>query len=410
MVGFIGLGVEVGMWFQLKRDIQTAADSAAIAGAFDVASGSSTSATVLTAATTNATSNGYDASEDTLTAVNPPTTGSNTSDDDAVEVNISSPVNLLFAGMFLESSITVAARAVASTYTGGDEACVLSLSGSAAKSINASGGAAVTMDGCVMAANSTASNAISVSNNSSLTTECLTTAGGVDLDGTITYGADCSGATTGASQIDDPYSDLAIPAEAATCDTETDPDVDNDFTLDQNDTNGDGVVVFCSNISINDSTPLEFESDTVYVFKGADLSINGGSDVTGTNVTFIFTGSGSDWGSVSINGNSDVNLSAQGAGSGDYAGILFYQDGDTTSQANNNFTFNGGSDTELMGVVYVPQNKVTFNGGNEVDGNDCLQIVANEVAFGGNAIMSNVCDASSGVDPLYSEVYIKLIE
>jgi len=58
MVGFVGLGVEVGMWFQLKRDVQTAADAAAIAGAYEAQDADSTSVTIQSAADADATLNG----------------------------------------------------------------------------------------------------------------------------------------------------------------------------------------------------------------------------------------------------------------------------------------------------------------------------------------------------------------
>ncbi len=183
MIGFIGLGVEAGMWFQNKRDIQTAADAAAAA----------------------ATLNGYVAGSDTLTAVNPPSTGSNTGDGEAVEVNISSSVNLIFANMFLDNAITIAARAVATTTTGGEEACVQAFDASTQRANNVTGSAVVDMEGCEVATNSAANNSISVSHNGTLGVDCIATVGNVN--GTVAMD-ECNDAKTGVSSITDPYSEV----------------------------------------------------------------------------------------------------------------------------------------------------------------------------------------------------------
>ncbi len=404
MVGFVGLGVEVGLWFQLKRDVQTAADAAAIAGAYEVLESSPTAATILAASSTDATLNGYDATTDTLTAVNPPTTGPNTGDDDAVEVNISTPVSLLFSSVFLDDSVTIAARAVASSEPGGDEACVLSLSDTSQGAVGIGG--TVTMDGCLIAAQSTSSSSIKVSGGGDLTVDCLSTSGDVTNLGTMTL-TECNSANIGVSEIADPYADLTMPAEVASssdCDTENNPDGSGNYSLAQNDTDGNGVVVFCSNVSLSTGT-YDFESGTTFAFFGADLSITGGT-VTGDGVTFLFTGSGNSWGGVNIAGNANVDLSAQSTG--DYAGMLFYQDGNASSN-NNNFTFTGGSSTELTGVIYAPNNDVSFSGNNVTDDDGCLQVVADTVDYNGNVTITNQCDGT-GVSAIYTSYTVLLIE
>ena len=39
LIGFVGLGAETGLWYALKRQDQSAADAAAISGAYEVAAG-----------------------------------------------------------------------------------------------------------------------------------------------------------------------------------------------------------------------------------------------------------------------------------------------------------------------------------------------------------------------------------
>jgi len=412
LVGAVGLGVEVGFWYQHRRDVQTLADAAALAGAYEAQDSAATSSTITTAATADATRNGYSVSTDSISAANPPASGSYTSDSGAVSISVSRTVQLLFAGWFLgSSSVTVSASAVATSVTGGDEACVLALSSSASRAVGMSGGASVSMDGCQVASNSTASDSIYVSNNSSLTVDCVTTAGNIDGTEDITYNV-CASGNESASTITDPYASLTVPAEAADCDTNSNTSSSDGqtFSLANNDTNGDGYVVFCGAVSINSGDSVTFDSDTVFVFNGDDLTINGGADVSGSGVTFLFTGSGSNqngWSSASVNGGGTVDLTAPT--SGDWAGILFFQDSDAPSHSSLNMTFNGNSDTDLTGVIYVPNNDLSFTGGNELDDNGCLQLVANEISFSGNADFENEC-TGTGVQSIYTSYTVSLVE
>src|SRR5215467_5426626 len=40
LIGFVGLGVETGLWYTIQRQNQTAADFAALSGAYEIANGS----------------------------------------------------------------------------------------------------------------------------------------------------------------------------------------------------------------------------------------------------------------------------------------------------------------------------------------------------------------------------------
>lgn len=410
LTGVVGMGLEFGLWFQAKRNLQTAADAAAIAGAYEAQESDATSASILSVATTDATRNGFDSSSDIIATNNPPSTGSYTSDTSAVESSLSQSIALLFAGVFLSSDVTVTARAVATAVPGGEEACVLSLSSSASRGISVSGGASVSMDGCQVASNSNASNSVYVSNNSSLAVDCVTTVGQVDGTEDITLNT-CSSVVEGNNAITDPYADLSVPAEADTCDINSNTTLSSDRDFDaSDDANGDGYVVFCGKLTVNSGVTATFDDDLVYVMNGDDLTINGGATATGENVTFIFTGSGSNangWASANISGGATVELSAPTSGT--WAGILFYQDGDAVTSSSLDMTFNGGSDMEMTGVIYVPNNDVSFTGGNSTDDNGCLQIVADEVSFGGDADLENQCSAA-GVDPIYVSIVVTLVE
>ncbi len=409
MVGMIGLGVEVAYWFQHKRNLQTVADSAAIAGAYEALSSSATAATIVTAATTDATRNGYDPTTDTITAVTPPTSGSYTADSSAVEVNLTRAVQTLFVGTFLGNSISIGARAVANSVLGGDEACVLALDTTAQNAINVSGTSSVSFDGCQIATNSSDDSSVNVANNADLTVDCISTVGGVD--GSPTYSS-CSGAKTGVNAITDPYAGLSVPdISADSCDYTGNGN--NAYAASDGETisvpSGTDYAILCNGFKINAGTSVTFSAGT-YIVTSGSFTINGGANVSGTDVTFIFTdsiGGNGNYADLSINGGGTVSLSAPT--SGDYPGILFYQDQNAPGSNSDIFSFNGNSDTELTGTIYVPKNDVTFSGGNETDDNGCLQIVALTVTFNGNADIENQC-AGSGVSSIYTSYIVSLVE
>ncbi len=406
MVAFVGLGLEVGLWFQSKRDLQTAADAAAIAGAYEAQDSSATSATILTAATTDATRNSYSATTDTIATSNPPGTGSYTADNGAVEINMTRSVSMLFANTYLGNSISISARAVATTGGGTDEACVLSLDTSDT-GVSVGGNGNITFDGCQVASNSSSSSALSVSGSGALITDCYSVVGDISDNGGLTVDNGCTG-STGASSITDPYSSLTAPNES--CDI-------NGYTYNTNaptTITGTGsysdAYTICGDFWVKKGTVTL--SPGLYVIDGGDFKSNAQGSITGTGVTIILKNGGQI---NNINGSSTVNLSAPVAAdsAGDWEGILFFQDPDTTSSCtgNNCNTLNGNSSTTFQGAMYFPDQEINMNGGNE-GSSPCLQIVALRVGFSGssNLAMDGSTCSAAGVTPIYIPGDVKLVE
>ena len=410
MIGFVGMGVEIGLWFESKRDLQTAADAAAIGGAYEAQDGSATSSTITSVATTDATRNGYNATTDTLTASNPPGTGSYTADANAVEVSISRSVNLLFSGYFMSSAINIVARAVATAGSGTDEACVLALD-TASTGVSVSGSGTITFDGCEVASNSSSSSALSVSGSGALTTDCYSVVGGVSATSGLTTDADCS-PDTGASAIADPYSSLTAPNEACDVNGYTYNTNGGSTTLAGNGwTSGvEDAYTICGDFWIRNGTVTM--SPGLYVIDGGDFKTNANGSINGTGVTIILKNDGQI---NNINGGSTVNLSAPTSSdnAGDWEGILFFQDPDTTSSCtgNNCNTLNGSSSTTFQGTVYFPDQEINVNGGNE-GSSTCLQIVALRVGFSGNSSLNagNSGCSAAGVSAIYLPGGVELVE
>lgn len=412
MMGFIGLGVEVGYWFSEKRSLQGAADAAAVSAAYSYANGNTTNSDLLTAATTDATRNGYTSTTDTIAAANPPGSGSYTADANAIEVTMTRNVSLIFAQLvtsFSDDQVTVNARAVATQSSIG-EACVLALD-TTDEGISVSGNGDVSFDGCLFAANSSDDDALSVTGSGDLTVDCYSVVGGVDESATLTLDSDCS-PQTNAFAISDPYASLEDPDDG-------DCDDPGGFTHNSNTSitypvSGSASYsepyVICGDFWIKKGT-VTMDSG-LYVIKG-DIKANATGTLNNASggVTIVLK----DGGQIdNFNGSSTVVLSAPSDSSaGDWQGILFYQDRDTSSSCtgNNCNTLNGNSSSSFNGVVYFPNQEIQISGGNS-GSSTCLQIVALRVSFTGNSDVNgdNSTCSSSGVSAINVPGPITLVE
>src|SRR4051812_25209666 len=115
LLGFLAFATDVGILLRQKRVIQTAADSAAIAGAAELSNGiDAAKAAALADSSQNGVTNGTGGV--TITVRNPPSSGPNAASASKalyVEVIISKPQQTFFMNVFNVSSLTVKARAVA---------------------------------------------------------------------------------------------------------------------------------------------------------------------------------------------------------------------------------------------------------------------------------------------------------
>ena len=113
LIGFAGLGLDVTIWYLAKRQIQTAADAGAIAGAHTLAKGGSKGA-AQQAVDIDVELNDFaiDATN-TSTAHIPPITGAYAGDNNAIEVYVTLSQPLYFAALFGAGPIDIRARAVA---------------------------------------------------------------------------------------------------------------------------------------------------------------------------------------------------------------------------------------------------------------------------------------------------------
>jgi Flp pilus assembly protein TadG len=445
LIGFVALGVEVGLWYAIKRQDQSAADAAAISGAYELAAGQAYS-DICALAERDAASNGFtfnaytcpatspscaDPPSGQMCANNPPVGSSNSN---AVEVILNRQENTLFANLFL-SNVAITSRAVAQVNLPG-YTCDLSLA-KTGTGISVQGSATLNLTGCGMAANSSSSSAISFGGGSNdvLDASWFQTVGNYSSNGSPVINV--STMLTDSTPVTDPYScnppqlgcagkiTYTMPAAPVTPTNPCYADSSTPTTLLPGLYGKSSGSHKCSDGSGSSSPPMSFTSGTttlcpgVYYLDGEDghgsafavkggtvkmgaanATTNGVTCGSGTGVTIIASSSSGTKGGGFNYQNGTVNLSAPTArvpsgctlGSTPCipSGILFYQDpadADTSKQGSgltSDSTLTAGTGTGMQGVLYTPATNVTFTGN---AGSTCFLVISLTMTYIGNSTM-----------------------
>lgn len=353
IVGIAGFGLESGIWYLEKRKLQTQADAAALAGAFERAKGQPGDVDVV--AGREAARNGFlYTAPNTIAVNNPPITGPRIGNGGAVEVILRRPHAPLFTSIFI-SDINVRTRAVAAVEVTG-AACVLALDPGMSGAITNQGNVTINLEGCSVAANSSHSRAIDIMGNGHLIAESLWTTGNYNLGGDAILDLQKK-PVVNAWKLDDPYEGIAIPS-IGSCNVSSAHYTGGSFTLSPG--------VYCDGMKFGSTSDIVLNPGTYYIDRG-DLEINASARVRcdctapGEGVTFVLTSTGasSEIGTVTINGGADVLLNAPSAPSDPFSGVLIYQDSVASTDGVNRL--NGGPLMSLTGAVYFRNQAVRWS-------------------------------------------------
>lgn len=409
VVAAAGLGTDTIQWVLWKRELQRAADSAAISGVYATIQGVSVNGQcgATSPVGRDLTINNHvrvGNANTNCTVENSPASGSYAADPNAVKVNLSVQRQLGFSSMFLPAAPIITASATATIVPDG-EYCVVSLEDTAATGITATGSATVDL-GCGMITNSTSMTAAVATGSSIVNASPIAAVGGIEAsdnwgDGTVLQPFTVA--------QEDPFENVQPPAPgdfpSGNCPNLTvgSNDTKTSFTLNA-DYKAMGTNTYCfRDITIRGS--VTFPSDSVIVLDGGSLSSNAGATINCSGCTFVLTNrstsASASIGNVDLNGSATVNISAPGTSStGDtiqYRGIAIYQDrrAQSGTSANQQSRINGNSSSFLQGAMYFPTQQLTFNGTAGMS-TQCLQLVARRVSYSGNLNISNSCPADSG--------------
>jgi Flp pilus assembly protein TadG len=407
VVGSAGLATDTVQWALMKRQVQRAADSAALAGVFGKLSGQtvsngncSSSAPISRDLTTIGLASTRLGTTPTCNVVTPNSPW-NAATYSAVKVTVSAQPTLAFASLFMTTAPTITASATAAMVQNG-KYCMISMDPNAETGISFNGNPNVTL-GCGMKTNAKGNSAIDCGGTGTITASPVAAVGYIptcnNFTGSTTYQSYSPPQT-------DPYGTINAPAVPGN------PNCNNDLAFNGQTTSIS--VVGTGSWADNTTTVKCYTDFTVgsgKTFTGSDLVIiiNKSSShgslgnltlqgtVNCTRCVFILTsdntGTPTPIGNVDINATAHLNLSAPSAGT--YNGILIYQDRRASTCGNWCNHINGASDSVIQGAIYMPKNEVQLNGGSGMNTN-CVQIVAWQLQFAGNTSVNNSCPGGPG--------------
>jgi hypothetical protein len=383
-IGTVGLAVDVAGWQAQKRQLQSIADAAALAGALErIRSG--TSASVGPAAAIDAETNGYVAASDTLVVLNPPQSGSRIGVGDSVEVIVRRETVSLFSHIIMPSTSFVSARAVGV----GDinDTCIWALNKTKQSSIKVAGAAVVDL-ACGMFANSSDDAALTQSGSGCLSASNIKMVGHAAVD--------CVSVepVTGARAVIDPLEHLQTPAPFPLCTNSSNITVSSGDFLQLN------PCVFTGKLTVHGTVDF---NPGLYVFDGAGITLGASAVVTGDEVHFYLTENSGTADSFDINGGADVTLSAGTTEDWEMAGVLIYHD--RNSQTNVVHSLTGGANMDLEGILYFPVQDVKFAGGSSFD-ISATMIIADEVDIAGNTSLGDFDGSATTANKLLIAAYL----
>jgi hypothetical protein len=403
LMGFVGLGIDVGYLRYEKRLQQAAADSAAIAGASDLGYGGH-SAALAAAAAASATS-GY--SDNTgaqntpcgtsahigcvkVTVNNGPASGPHSgvaTSADYVEVYVAATYSTFFMRVLGIPNATVTARAVATNLSSGiNNGCLFTLGNPSSKiqGININGKATLNATTCGIVDNG----------------DYDPVGGALTVNaGTFGVAGTCSGSGCGKGSV------TCANQSSANCPAYGEPAAGNPMASETppcNPCTGGTAASSNGNYTFNPGTYTSISlsgngTDTfnpgIYIINGSGgVSCSGTPAIIGTGVMFYFTNGAT----FNCQGNDNINLTAPSSSNcascaAQYDGILMYQDPADT----NGPSLGGNTGSSYGGVLYFPTSQVTFFG--NANSIDVGIVIADSFALSGHPTVN--LQGLSGITP-----------
>jgi hypothetical protein len=397
LMGFAGLGIDMGYLRYEKRLLQTAADGAAIAGASELLYGTSG---VTAAANHDATSNGFlaatanvnqcppsapatDVGSVAVTVNNPPCSGPHNGDAKYVEVYVAQVQPTFFMRILGITSETVTARAVAAL-TGSGSGCVYTL-GTSGDGILLNGTASIVGPQCGIVVDSN----LNVNGTPSITSGSIGAATG------SCGSSNCMPpAVIGIVPQPDPLGYLTSPPASGAC--LADPSINKTTT-----TINPGH--YCSGISITGGANVTFNPGVYVLGNGTvgGMDASGAGNITASGVMFYNTA-----GTFSMSGSGTLNLTAPNvsdSSTGAIAGVLFWQGASDIHDV----TFSGNPSNIVQGTIYAPSAQLTMNGTNSLTKYTLL--VVNSLRLNGTNNLNLNADTSgvTGGSPIKSALLVE---
>jgi Flp pilus assembly protein TadG len=388
ILGMVALGVEITFALYKHRQMQSAADSAALGGATALMRGYPADFTIESHAIAAAAGFVNGVNNVTVTVNRPPTLGPQTGNNNAVEVFVSQPQYLGLVALFREGLFQVGTRAVALVGSA-NLYCVLALDPSAARAVYLRNNVTVGNPDCGVAVNSSSDAALYLRNNAAIN-------GPVSVHGS--WSLDNNAELNGNPVINhgpiviDPYAVVALqPIPSCTSQSAK---ANNNVTIDLDPGH------FCNGWDFKNNVTVNLAPGAYYIDKEMDFGNNVIVNGTG-GVTLVIN---SDY-PVTFTNNAQVNITAPS--SGPYAGLAFF--GLRDARASTVHTFDNNTVMNIKGVIYFPNQIIEFNNNGSTTPGGCTQVIGRIVRFYNNVWLDANCDAT-GVKPIGGNTLSQLVE
>ena len=410
IIGVAALAVDLGFLYATRRNMQTAADAAAIAGsnALERQCGTTADCTCdsvkacSAAGTDVAQLNGISASAPNsptitvATATTRPANDPNPGNGTFVQATVSETVPTFFMRALGIPTVNITTTAIAGfapvgpcvTATAPTQAASISLSGSG--SINAS---------CGVIDESSNSDGLNLSGGASIN------AGSVGLVATSWSSGDQGNVTptpsTGTSIPPNPYANLVPPppcsanggCTGATCNNLTVSNPNNGYSVSSTPPGPISPGVYCGGINVSGNGTVLKLNPGVYILTNQHANmVSGGGSMQGTGVTFYntYTGAVNNYRGITFSGGASTNLAAPTSGA--YSGVLFYQDPSivaTGNSANGSSITGGTTSATLTGALYFPTTMLTFSGGASATAPEDVALYAYMIVISGPSFLGS---------------------
>ena len=388
LFGCAAIAVDTVQWAFAKRELQSAADAAAIAGVYAIVQSADMDAAVDGSIASNR-------NLDPKRAVSAERSPETRKDDPfAVRVRIASPVGMTFSRLFLSSPPTLNAEATATIVENG-EFCAFAIGTEDDTGLEIESSANVEME-CGMATNAASPKAIVGDSSAIIQADNIVAFGGIEANGIKD-----SRIRKYSLKQKDPLADRDPPLIPSTgCPNVT---VNSDAAV----KNGGRVTLPAGcygNMLLDGPVTL---ADGEYILNRGNLLIGPAAEVYCRACTIFLTSEQAatdPWsiGKVQIDSHAKVKLAAPTQGPN--AGILIFQDRRSKGAHNEIENIIGGNGfSELKGLIYIPSETLRVDGDRTPD-MQCARFIGRRLILQGRVLISKGCSSSNVMNFLGTEV------
>ena len=432
IVGCAGLASDTIQWTLWKRQLQRAADSAAIAGVYTRENSGGATSGVTSAVTHDLTLNNHNwmslSSAPTITY--PAVTGAT----NTVRVVLQIQQRLPFSSLFMTAAPTITATSTAGSIAVGGSACFQAQETGSTTGLNFTGNSDIDAPDCDGFSNAAGANTSVAKGSSNVVLNSIGGVGGIQASNNFHVTAyrpyspamadpyanvdptpaemNCAQSstttTTYVTVVDSPEQGhwkkqgnhqvwvVDVPAvthqQAQTVTSYTPlalTDADNGNVQNLKDASGNTANCFTS-ISVGSNRTLVLPSGTAgnpktYFINGGDLNVQGSLSCDMCTIVLTNKDSASPIGNVKVNASATINMTAPADGK--YMGIALYQDRRATD-CNQCNKINGNSGSIIQGSIYFPSQELEYNGTGTTSA-ICTRFIARRLNFSGNSATSN---------------------